>query len=758
MIQGLRGRVSFIILGGAFFVSGACALVYQVAWQRILALHSGVGALSIAVIVGAFMTGLGLGSHVGGGLSARLPARTALLIFALLELGIGVFGASSVWLYYDVLFVRFVHLYRDPVQGALLHVCALLLPTVLMGMSLPLLVRGSVRSVGAASRTIGTLYGLNVLGASVGAVLTPWLLVRFVGVRGALWAAALGNAVAGLGGLLVVLRSRPASGGLDPDREEPRAPAAEAPSGSGEKAPLLLWTTLYAASGFCALALELVWFRIMDVAVKSTAFTFGTVLSLYLLGAGLGSLLVAGRVRSLSRPLAAFLLCQCLLLAYAGAVVLLLVALPEATPGLRALVTFWGEPSSGFVLPWGDRGWLAVLYLLLPTVLFGLPTLLMGASFPILQRAVQDDPRTSGKKVGLLQAANIAGCTLASLGLGLLGFSLLGTAGALRVLLLIGVAFALLGMRHGPRAFAGLAAALLGLAVALPGQDALWRRVHGAPGPATLVEEDATGVAALVAYQPGRWRVVFGGKSHSSIPFGGTHSYLGAIPAVVHPAPLDVAIIGLGSGDSAWAAGCRQETRSVTVFELSAVQPRLLRRLANEAKLPQLRRFLDDPRVAVKVQDGRNALATGEALYDIIEADALMPTAAYSGNLYSEQFFEVCLRRLKPGGILCTWAPTPRVVAGLNRVFPHVVALEGGQILLGSRERIPLLRASWRELLTEGPVFKYLGGRISHEVLDRLRRAQRMEGAGRGQANDDLFPRDEFASPDPEPLPAPAIE
>src|SRR3989442_5507706 len=188
-------------VGAAFFVSGISALVYQIAWQRILALHSGVGIYSIAMIVAAFMAGLGAGSHMGGVLSARVSRASALRIFAALKLGIAAFGAASSWIYYDWLYVRAGWLYAPPWRAALLHLASFLIPTGLMGMSLPFLVRAMVGDVAAPGRPIGFLYGINMLGASAGAWLTPWVLIRHFGIRGAIGIAAVGNVSAGLAAL-----------------------------------------------------------------------------------------------------------------------------------------------------------------------------------------------------------------------------------------------------------------------------------------------------------------------------------------------------------------------------------------------------------------------------------------------------------------------------------------------------------------------------------------------------------------------------
>jgi predicted membrane-bound spermidine synthase len=742
-----RGAAPLVLAAAAFLVSGASGLVYQVAWQRILALMSGVGIYSIAMIVAAFMAGLGAGSHLGGRRSVLLTPRRALLTFALVELGIGAFGALSCWLYYDVLHTRAPWLYASPWTAGVMHFLTLAIPTLLMGTSLPFLVRAMVGEARTAGRTIGVLYGINLLGAAVGAFLTPWVLIRFYGVRGAvLWAAA-GNAAAGLLAVALYLYFRRRAAEAEAAAEA--APAAA----SGPTQSFALWMGLYALSGFCALSLEILWFRVLDVAVKATAFTFGTMLALYLLGSAVGCLAGAPFVARLRRPLHTFLLCQCVLLAYAGLAILLVVGLPRDGSTMGWYWRYWGTPG-GFALgaTW-DWDILRRLYVWLPLALYGPPTVLMGFAFPVLQRAVQDDPRTSGRKVGLLQAANILGCMAGSLAVGLLALRWLGTTGTLRLLMATGAFFAVVGLRRfGARTpFAPLLAGLLALAVLLPGQRALWMRLHGTDASNGLVEEDATGVAAILPRDAPPWRVFVSGKSHSWLPFGGIHSSLGAAPAVVHPAPVDVAIIGLGSADTAWAAGCREETRSITVFEISGPQPRLLRQVGAREDLPQLRHFLADPRVRVVVADGRNALARDDRLYDLIEADALWPDVSYAGNLYSTQFFAQCARRLKPGGVICTWSPTPRVYAAFTRAVRHVVGRE--DVLIGSNDPIVYDPAVWKARLLSPAVAAYLGPGAVADAEKLLKQLRPRNLRGRVQpareTNFDLFPRDEFLTPSP---------
>ncbi len=724
-------------LGALFGLSGAAALVYQVAWQRILALHSGVGIYSVTLIVAAFMAGLGLGSELGGVASARVTPRAALRAFALIELAVAAFAALSGRLYYDVLYLRAAWLYTPLWRAAILHLAALLPPTTLMGMSLPFLVRATVREEASAGRVVGFLYGVNVLGASLGALATPWLLIRHFGIAGALGAGAAASACAGVFALALVGRV------VGPSMAAvPRAPFAAR--------PLREWMALYALSGFCALSLEIAWFRVMDVAVKSTAFTFGSVLAVYLACSAAGSLLGARWVGRLRDPRAAFLLVQCALLACAAAAVVALVRLPAGGP-LAWYAAYWARPDGLRLGRVWDAPSVARLYFALPAVLYGLPTLLMGAAFPILQRAVHDDARTSGRKVGFLQAANIAGCVAGALLVGLVALDRIGTAGTLRAVTACGLVFAALGARERSRRalFALAAAALLVALALLPSEERLWRRLHGVDAGPVLFDEDATSVVALTP-DPGAWRLSVDGTWNSSIPYGSVHTWLGAIPAVVHPAPVDVAVIGLGSGDTAWGASCRKETRLTRVFEICSPERRILEELAlREPQQTQLGALLRDPRLRFVVADGRHAIQSEADRYDVIEADALRPYHAGSGNLYSLEFFVGCARALKQGGIMCSWAPTPRTYETFVQAFPYVLDFGNGQILLGSNEPVPVDLPAWMGRLRTPHLVRYLGGEIAGQIRERLRTAHPVARGLRSERvlNRDMFPRDEFAAP-----------
>jgi len=744
------------LAGILFFLSGAAALVYQVAWQRLLALHSGVGLYSVAVIVAAFMAGLGLGSHLGGRLSTRGTAAASLAAFGGLELLIGAFGAASAFIYYDWLYPRAVHLPSPSWGAVLLHFAALLPPTLLMGMSLPFLVRAVVTDVEGAGRRIGWLYGINVLGAAAGAFAAPWLLLPLSGIPGTVRLAAVANVVAGACALVLAARARRRPATASSSEAVDSAPVEARPD-SWEPAgarPLLLWIGLYALSGFVALSLEIVWFRLLDVAVKSTAFTFGTVLSVYLLGSGIGALAAAPLVTRVARPLRAFLLAQCALVALAALAVAVVEWLPSGSWPLDWYVQYWAAYD---FFPFGhvrDPATVVRLYVVLPLFLFFVPTVLMGLSFPILQRAVHDDPVASGRRVGALQAANIAGCAAGSLLVGLVLFRVLGTPGTIRMLLLCGAFFALVGVFSYGRQFTLPLLGLLVLVPLVPGPDRLWRRLHGqgADVPVVLFDEDGTGVVAITP-DNGDWRLSINGKGNSRLPYGGGHSgdsghtVLGAVPASVHPSPHRVAIVGLGSGDTVWAASYRDDTVSTTVFEISSPQPRILLRLAGLFEIPDLRRLLEDPRLVIRIEDGRKALEATPDTYDIIEADATWPETAGSGNLYSLEFFRVAAQRLGPEGVMCTWAPTPRVSRTFRTVFPHVLENADGDILVGSPSPIPFAPGDWIARARAGE--PYLGAPRVEAVVEALRGLREAPPPEPGSLNRDLYPRDEFAVPEP---------
>ena len=516
-----------------------------------------------------------------------------------------------------------------------------------MGMSLPFLARAMVRDAGGAARTIGILYGINVLGASFGAMATPWVLIRFVGMRGAVTAAAAANLLAAVAALVAAPRpgarartsgaARPLVRGREPRpagrwhfgwRSTRRAASAHWPSKScGSGSSTSRCARPPSRSGLCCLSTSsaappVAW----PVRARRTGEEAPVVVPLLPVPAAR----LVRRRHPADRPSA-----------------------PD-TPVLAYFDEAWRTTRSVRLGRDTDLGRLAATYLGLPALIFGVPTVLMGLSFPVLQRAVQDDVRTSGRKVGLLQAANIAGCIVGSLLVGLLLLDWIGTAGSFRLLAGVGVLFSGLGIRfYGSRsAFLPLAVALVGLIFGLPDGDRLWARLHGSTREAILVDEDATGVAALAPVGD-MWEVWINGRSFSRLPFGGMHSVLGAIPAIVHPAPgrwrSSVSGPATPHGRSAAAAPRRSGSQCSR-----SVAPTWVSSSACGSRARPLRRSpLSSPTRASGTSSRTAATAwrTRASASTSSEIDALWPSNAYSGNLYSVEFFELCALRLAPGGL-----------------------------------------------------------------------------------------------------------
>jgi spermidine synthase len=736
-----------------FFASGLSALLYQVIWQRLLAIFSGSDVYSATVIVAAFMAGLGLGSLAGGHAADRVSRRTSLALFAGTELAVGAFGALSAWLYYEVVYRQLGQrgLDRASIGGVLF--LSLLWPTFFMGASLPLLARALTDRVERAAASVGALYGFNAMGASIGALLSTWLLLPTVGLAGSLRVGALVNLACAL---LVLPLAWRWGGDIAADPVPTSvSPASSGPSWAGAPHRTWAWALAYGVAGFVALSYEIVWFRVLGVVAKSSAFTFGTLLAIYLAGLGIGALAggrLAARVREPGR---AFLAVQAMAGVGAGVLLVLLYVLAD---DIRALAGYLAQYEPLDVRESVDRlrsfempANFLRFYVLLPMVLVLPPTLLMGCAFPLIQRVVQREAHAVGRRVAMVVVANILGSIAGSVmtGMGLLRW--LGTPGTIRVLLASSAVFAWAALRHRGRLIAaGAAAGVVALAFVVPGGPAFWARLHGATVRDVVVAEDDTGLALIRAEVAGQATFFANGLGQSVLPYGDIHTVLGVLPVLVHPSPRDVVIIGLGSGDTVYAASSRPDSTRITCVEIVRPQLATLRAWTDRSAYGGLVGLLSDPRVQHLVGDGRAFLAASADRFDVIEADALRPTSAFSGALYSEEYFALVKSRLKPGGLAITWAPTRRIHNGFVKVFPHVAGLPG--LLIGSADPFELARAAVMARAASPHVRGHFA-RANVDIVALLERYFQTEPmrlgpdgnrAALSDVNSDLFPRDEF--------------
>lgn len=747
-----------------FFLSGFAAVLYQVIWQRLLVFFSGADVYSITIIVAAFMAGLGLGNVGGGKLADRLGPRASLRAFAAAELAIGIFGFFSKFLFYDVLYEQLPQLGDNVIVATMVLFASLLVPTALMGVSLPLLARALTHTVGDAGRIIGSLYGWNTLGAAAGAFTTTWILIPNIGLEGALLWGAASNLLCAAGALAIGARRSAL----------PPTPVAE-PDGDRSDAlpalPFSSWILVYALTGLIALGFEITWFRLLGVMQKSTAFTFGTVLAVYLGGLGLGGAIGSRFVRRGIAPGRAFLLLQFALIWYAAiSIAVIMWAVGHGKPARLVAYLSDYEPYYvyGAVLAlknatltdlssFAPLGSFVMLYLAIPALIVGPPTFLMGVSFPFLQRACQSDLRVLGRRVGALLSANISGSVAGTMLTGWWLLPAFGTAATLRILIGLGALLAIpLWQVSGGRSrlvtTAGALAITVAAMAAVPDGNTLWARLHGAAPHTVIAAEDGSGVSVLKPSKTSRDTAVFvNGIGQSWIPYGGIHTVLGALPALLHPDPKNIVIIGLGSGDTAFAAAGRSETTRIACVEIIGAQLTTLRRQSAIQPYPGLTRVLTDPRIQHVIGDGRTFVLRSEPVFDIIEMDALRPTSAYAGNLYSREYFDLLRRRLRPGGFAVTWAPTARTRHTFASVFPYAVLF--GDIMVGSSEPIVFDPSAIKHRIAAvSDYYAEAGIDIMRLVGPYLTAEPYRIGPGDARQttdlNTDLFPRDEFALPD----------
>lgn len=769
--------LAFVLL--LFFASGFAALLYQTIWQRILGFFSGVDVYSVTITVAAFMGGVGCGSLAGGHLADRLSSKNRLLAFGLAEGVITLFALGSKWLYYDFLYLKWSALASSPFLLAAVLFVSLLIPTFCMGMTLPMLAKTFTDKIEAASSVVGYLYGVNTLGAAVGALVTSWILLRSFGFENILQIGAGLNAICACGALFIWW-------GAGDDLPPAPAPPIDSQEQESTEAtrffPVRVWMLIYALSGFIALALEIVWFRLLGVLQKSTAFTFPTLLAIYLGGLALGVLVGVPLARRVRRPAVTFLTLQSCITLYAGVALALLLHWVDRQTFLQRLWTYLGgyEPVNAAYISGAISSWLSggeispglvegarfgvILYFVLPSVLIAPATFLMGISFPVLQKLVQDNPLLLGRRVGWLQTMNIAGSMLGALvvGWGLLGW--LGSSGTLKLLVLLGgILLCLLAWQTTRQLWSRLACLTLSIifvtwiSVLIPTSSRLWAKLHGVKPRAVIAREGASGLVLLKGHEDGFEKetvwVFTNGLGQSWLPYVSVHTLIGLLAVALHPAPAEVAVIGLGSGDTVYALGGSAQTRELTCIEIVEANLDALKELAPRLRYPALDALLQDSRIKWDFTDGRAYILRSGKKFDVIEADALRPNSAYSGNLYSSEYFQMVKEHLKPDGLAITWVPTHRVLASFLAVFPHAILVD--EIAIGSQHPIEAEPAAIMARLNEPFTSEYYR-RISPDLTPLLvnllagkfkRYSPDGERPSLRDLNSDLFPKDEYKVP-----------
>ncbi len=783
-----------------FFLSGASGLMFEMVWTRGLTLVFGSTTLAISTVLTAYMGGLGLGSALAGRASDRI--RDPLRAYALAELGVGLYalalplvlvrypalntwlwttfgdaapaGAAGGWNYALLSTLRFL-------ASAVL----LLLPTTLMGATLPLLGRYLVSrpgQMGGLGSQLGSLYALNLFGAVAGAFLAGFVFLPGLGVRLTNFTAAginltLAAVVLLARPLLARVQQRPTLDALAEQLGLEIEPRLRVAAVRPTRAARRLVLAGFALSGLTAMTLQVLWTRALAVVLGSSIFSFTLILLAFLVGLGGGSAIFGRVADRAAHPVRAL---ACLHLGIAVAV------------GFSYLIT----DELPFVFAWlvsSTRAGVDAIQIcqFVAACVTVLPaTLLMGGVFPLTIRIVASDFDRVGTDLGRAYGINTLGAITGSFLSGFVVLPLLGLqrgiyAAVLTGLLLAGLLFLVAPAlpRLQRLAGTGLAVAFAVTGLLLPrwnltnfsvgffrvsiAKDYIERRAQrrGWDKPELVFYED--GVATTVSVD--RWGKTYSLKNNGKVDASSeadmpTQISVGLLPLLLYPhdertRPPRVALIGFGSGATAG---------SITQFPIASLEVVEL-----EPAIYRASRFFDhvnhrplvNPKVRARVGDGRNFLTQRRDPFDVIVSQPSNPWITGVSNLFTREYFQAVKARLAPDGIFCQWAQlyelapwnVKSIYRTLREEFRHVLVfspedLSSDTILIASNRPLTLDRQRVERRLadpTTGAEARRAGLATAHDVFAHLLLApEEVESFSAGaQLNTDDNARIEFNAP-----------
>jgi spermidine synthase len=690
-----------------FVGSGGAALIYEIVWLQLLQLLIGSSAVSLGVLLGTFMGGMCLGSLA---LPRFVSARHhPLRVYALLELGIGALGLVVLLLV--PLVARFYvaaaghGLIGILLRGAASAIC-LLPPTLLMGATLPAMARW-VEATPRGVSWLGFFYGGNIVGAVFGCLLAGFYLLRVHDMMTATVVAMGFNVTVAVAALWLAQRTHrgdtanertpAASGGTRPRASSSSSELAASRTrtkdenefeGPATSNSWPVYVTI-ALSGFCALGAEVIWTRLLSLMLGPTVYTFAIILAVFLAGLGIGSSLGSLVARSVAQPRFALGACQ-----------LLLTAAIAWTAWLIARsLPYWPINPELSKSPWLNfqLDLVRCTWAILPA------TLLWGASFPLALAAVASRAQDPGRLVGRVYAANTVGAIVGALGVSLLLIAWLGTQNAQRVLIGLSGAAALfmfvplLWRSRQHQSFANVdghptddspkseirnpksevaarflnplanavlllialsAAALLVWTVPkIPwGLIAFGRHLPIKDGTGTLLYAgEGMNASVAVTEISGALNFHVSGKIEASAERQDMRlqRMLGHLPALLHPEPRSVLIVGCGAGVTAGSFVPYPGVERIVICEIEPLIPRVVARHFAKENYD----VVNDPRVRIVHDDARHFILTTREKFDIITSDPIHPWVKGAATLYTKEYFELVKRHLNPGGVVTQWVP-----------------------------------------------------------------------------------------------------
>ncbi len=772
------------IVYGWFFFSGLAALIYQVVWARQLELIFGSTLFAVSAILSAFMGGLALGSFYLGKLADR--KGKPLSIYVRLELGIALYAVMTPWIFklLPLLERNIPQIYSSgglsfSIVNVIFSFVVLIIPTFLMGGTLPTATRFIVANHNELGKKIGRLYFINTIGAATGAFLAGFILIAALGLTLSTVAAAVVNATIGLTALGMLRRIQrrhmPEVAPFNPPEEEPPASPTDLETASPSKAHHLILLVGYGLAGFAALALEVLWTRTLILFIGSTVYAFSLMLMAILAGIALGSLLMAPRT-DVPR--------QKLLLYFGSIEVLLGMSVIAITPllgqyPLLFLRLFTAYQNSFWLLQ--------ILEFVIVFLTLLIPTILMGAAFPVISKLYASDFKRLGQRIGDIYAINTFGCVLGPLSMSFVLIPLIGVqksiAIAAALYLAIGFAALCLSPRLRPRGKAVAGIVLCGIMItglAMPP----WTRELLSSGvyfhsegyqydgdieaardmimsrKIVYYKEGQLATVAVFDHVTGSKVLTINGKvDASSIADMGTQLFVAHMPMLLHPNPRKGVMIGLGSGSTLGAMALHPEVEKLEAVE---IEPAVIEAADYLKELHH--DVLNNPRVKAIVGDGRNFILNSRERYDVIVTQPSNMWVSSSSNLFSKEVFEMYRDKLAPGGIVGQWMYLYRIdendlktmINTFRSVFPHTTMWGNffypDLLLVGSLEPLTIDYENFSRRVQQGRIKEDLA-RINADdpltllgyfQMDEDMIAQYVAGAS---VNTDDRPRLEFSAP-----------
>lgn len=658
------GRSTYLFLIVLFIGSGASALIYELVWYQLIGLVIGVSSISLGILLAVFMGGMCLGSLL-------MPRWVSsdyhpLKIYALLEISIAVFG---VVLLYGMPLLRNLY-FGSAAEGLLDYVLrglfagiCLLPPTILMGATLPAIARW-VKSTPNGVAWLGLFYGGNIAGAVLGTMLAGFYLLRIYDIEVATYVAVCIN-------LLVACTAWWISRQLAYDK------------GSDKEHFYILkeaWPIYVAAmlSGATALAAEVLWTRHLSLFVGATVYGFALILSVFLIGLGLGSTLGSKLSLRLGNPKMALAICQLLLcVLMAWAVYLVTQNLP-----------YWPVDIDG------DQPWKRLQIDFWRCMIAMFPAaVLWGASFPLALASVASSEKDSASLVGGIYAANTFGAIIGSLAGGFILVPWVGSQLTQQLIILVSAISALVVLMFGMESIKSESRRMLSSAVV-----AIVALISVFSVPPVLEE-----VIAYGRYLPAFGRgvnVIYAGEGltasiavtqegdgilnyHNSGKIQAS-SYpqdmrlqrmLGHLTTLIPEKQDDFLVIGLGAGVTAGAVAIDPNAGRVTIAELEPLVPEVISRYFSEFNFD----VVNNPVVDIHIDDGRHFLQTTELSFDGITSDPLDPWVKGAASLYTEEFWALAKSKLNPGGVVTVFVQlyestedaVKSEIATFLKVFPN---------------------------------------------------------------------------------------